>query len=124
MFWFRLAAFKDELRAQMSTVTCAELERAVDEFKFPCAIVTKMDELHESDAVKHSAIFVEREAGRIGHIREPLPAPRYENTPAGVGGNAPEYDEHTEEILRGVLGMDAGEIEQLRSAGALCGGPV
>ncbi|MBI1845388.1 MAG: CoA transferase [Candidatus Rokubacteria bacterium] len=44
---------------------------------------------------------------------------RLEDTPGHVWHSAPCLGEHTREVLHGVLGMEPGEIERLRTLGAL-----
>jgi crotonobetainyl-CoA:carnitine CoA-transferase CaiB-like acyl-CoA transferase len=40
-------------------------------------------------------------------------------TPAGVGGPGPLLGEHTDEVLRSLLGCDPDEVSELRAAGVI-----
>lgn len=54
-----------------------------------------------------------------GVVRMVGPAPKLSRTPAQVRSAPPRLGEHTEEVLREVLGYDAGLIVALQEAGAL-----
>ncbi len=55
------------------------------------------------------------------HGETVLEGPRYilSETPAGPARPAPQYGEHNEEILKGLLGLSDAEIEDLAATGAL-----
>lgn len=55
-------------------------------------------------------------AGKTFHISEPA---RLSDSPALPSTAAPMFDQHTDEVLRDVLGMTAEEIKRLRQEGAI-----
>ena len=97
-------------------------ETKVDEFlaraeehDVPASRIQTLDDLPTDPQVVHNEVFVERVHPVAGRIREPRPAARMSATPQQVGGHAPRYGEHTDEIVRG-LGLDPAA---LRESGAI-----
>jgi crotonobetainyl-CoA:carnitine CoA-transferase CaiB-like acyl-CoA transferase len=57
-------------------------------------------------------LIVELDHPDIGRVRQPVPAARFERTPARIKGPAPRIGEHGAAILS-ELGLEAAEIERL-----------
>jgi crotonobetainyl-CoA:carnitine CoA-transferase CaiB-like acyl-CoA transferase len=55
-------------------------------------------------------------AGRCSLVASPM---RFSATPIEYRGAPPTLGQHTEEVLRGMLGMSDADIAQLRSAKAI-----
>ena len=55
-------------------------------------------------------------AGKVKVVGVPI---RFSKTPGSVRTPSPSLGEHTEEVLKEVLGMDETQIEALRSSGGL-----
>jgi crotonobetainyl-CoA:carnitine CoA-transferase CaiB-like acyl-CoA transferase len=68
--------------------------------------------------VKARGSLVEVVHPRAGKVRVPGPAARLSDTPAAVRTASPLMGQHTEEVLGDMLGLNADEIADLRSAGA------
>jgi len=56
----------------------------------------------------------QKNARHVGRVRQPVPAARFDRTPAAVPSPAPRIGEHTVAILT-ELGLDATQIERLRT---------
>ena len=72
--------------------------------------------------VKARGVLVETEhstAGRVPVVGVPI---RLSATPGGVRTPAPTLSEHTDEVMREVLGLSADGIDALRKAGAFGAG--
>jgi crotonobetainyl-CoA:carnitine CoA-transferase CaiB-like acyl-CoA transferase len=57
-------------------------------------------------------LVVELDHPDIGRVRQPVPAARFELTPARIQGPAPRIGEHSATILA-ELGLEAAEIDRL-----------
>ncbi len=97
--------FAKKTRAQW----CEELEGTDVCF----APVLTMEEAREHEHIKARQTLIEVEG-----VVQPAPAPRFSRTPGKVHGPVPEPGEHSREILVD-WGLDAGEVDQLISGGAV-----
>ncbi len=73
----------------------------------------------EDPHIRHRQLLVETEHPTVGRIRQVRPPARYSATPSTIRRHAPSFGEHTDEILRDVLGRNEEEIGALRSCGAV-----
>ncbi len=89
--------------------------KGVVEYDVPGTKVTPLSELHDDPQVINNKVFVEREHPVAGMVREPRPAARMSATPQQVGGHAPTFGQHSDEIVT-ELGLDAAA---LRAAGVI-----
>jgi succinyl-CoA--D-citramalate CoA-transferase len=55
----------------------------------------------------------------LGPVRQQAPFPRFVGHPVPVPTGAPRLGEHTDEVLRSVVGLSDGEIAALRSSGVV-----
>ena len=69
--------------------------------------------------VQARGTLVEMEHPRAGKVRMVGVPVRLSETPGSVRTPAPMLGEHTDKVLRELLGLSAGEIAALRAAGAL-----
>ena len=101
-------------------------EKTVDEW---CAILaaagvpsgplSDVGQVFDDEQVAAREMIVELEhpvAGRQAVANSPL---RFSATPVQLRGPAPLLGQHTEEVLSGVLGLTAGELEELRAEGVI-----
>jgi crotonobetainyl-CoA:carnitine CoA-transferase CaiB-like acyl-CoA transferase len=110
-----LGPLMDEEFSRYATTDLVKLLQAED---VPCAAVTPVGDVHLDPQVVHNETLVEHERPWVGKVREPLPAMRFERTPAALGRHAPKLDEHTDEILA-ELGLTTVEIAALRADGTI-----
>jgi crotonobetainyl-CoA:carnitine CoA-transferase CaiB-like acyl-CoA transferase len=78
----------------------------------PSAPVLRRNEVIANEQVLARELIVEMDHPDIGRVRQPIPAARFDHTPARIQGPAPRIGEHSAAILA-ELGLEATEIERL-----------
>ena len=90
----------------------AEWLRQLDANDVPSAPVLRRNEVIANEQVLARELIIELDQPDIGRIRQPVPAARFDRTPARIQGPAPRIGEHSAAILA-ELGLEAAEIERL-----------
>ncbi|MBS0240822.1 MAG: CoA transferase [Proteobacteria bacterium] len=106
----------DEL---MRKKTTAEWVVALDKAGVPCGPINNLKEVFENEQVKARELRVEiahPTAGKVSLIRSPM---RFSETPVEYKVPPPLLGQHTDEILKGVLGKSPDEIAKLKKAGTV-----
>jgi len=86
----------------------------------PCSPINRLDQVFADPQVKARDMVV-----TMRHESSPAPVPllanpiKYSATPVEYRHAPPTLGQHTDEILRELLGLDAGEIARLRKAGVV-----
>ena len=93
----------------------AEWLKRLDANDVPSAPVLRRDEAIANEQVLARELVAELEHPDIGRVRQPVPAARFDRTPAQIQGPAPRIGEHSAAILA-ELGLEPAEIERLTSA--------
>src|SRR3984893_13487610 len=86
----------------------------LDRHDVPSAPVLRRDEMIDNEQVRARELITEFDHPDVGRVRQPVPAARFDRTPAAVPSPAPRIGEHTVAILT-ELGLDATQIERLRT---------
>jgi crotonobetainyl-CoA:carnitine CoA-transferase CaiB-like acyl-CoA transferase len=113
------ADVNDEIQAETSRYTTAELVEMMDKADVPVAAVNTRASMIDDPHLRHREVFVETEHPAVGRIRQIRPPARYSETPTRVRRHAPAFGEHTDEILHDVLGRTPDQIAQLRDRGVV-----
>ena len=92
-------------------VTAGWLAR-LDRHDVPSAPVLRRGEIIGNAQVRARELIAEFDHPGIGRVRQPVPAARFDRTPAAVQGPAPSIGEHSAAILS-ELGIDRVEIARL-----------
>jgi crotonobetainyl-CoA:carnitine CoA-transferase CaiB-like acyl-CoA transferase len=90
----------------------AEWLQRLDANDVPSAPVLRRNEVISNEQVVARELIIELDHPDIGRVRQPVPAARFERTPARIQGPAPRIGEHSAAILS-ELGLEAAEIERL-----------
>ena len=106
---------RDWCRHQDAFDTAAELRHA----GVPAYVVMRPSDLYQDQQLAARGFFVTLDHAVMGETPYDGPATIFSRTPARLRSPAPCLGQHNEEVLRDALRLDAGEIEQLRTAGAL-----
>jgi len=107
------------LQEAFLTRTYEEWEAILLPAGVPMGAINRIDHVVEHPQVTARGALVECEHPVAGQIRMVGPPVRMSETPGGVRRPAPLVGEHTESVLREMLGMKDDEIARLRQSGAI-----
>ena len=96
-----------------------ELARRLQAAGVPAHVVLRPSDLYENAQLAHRGFFVTLDHTEMGPTPYDGPVTRFSRTPARLRRAAPCLGEHTEQVLREILGLDDDEITQYAVAGAL-----
>jgi crotonobetainyl-CoA:carnitine CoA-transferase CaiB-like acyl-CoA transferase len=116
---------RDALIPQMRPVLAAKpssywLEN-LERLSIGCGPINTVDQVFADPQVKDRGMAIEMPHAALGGAPVPLVASplRFSETPVTYRQAPPVLGEHTDAVLRDVLGMEDGEIDALRRAGAI-----
>jgi crotonobetainyl-CoA:carnitine CoA-transferase CaiB-like acyl-CoA transferase len=101
------------------TKTYEEWEVLLLQHGIPVGAINTIDQVVEHPQVKAREMLVEYEHPVAGTVRVVGVPVKLSETPGRVREPAPLLGQHTDQVLRQYLGMDAAEIAALRQAGAI-----
>jgi len=103
----------------MKEKTTAEWVREFDAIGLPCGALNNVAQAAALPQVKAREMLVEVEHPRIGRFPLPNTPVKLSRTPGGVRGPSPDLGQHTDDVLRELLGLPDAEIGRLRETGAI-----
>ena len=108
----------DTLTPLMKTRRTTEWVEALEALKIGCGPINTLEQVFADPHVQARGMVVEMQhpTGPIEVIANPV---RLSATPADYRRPPPVLGEHTDEVLRGLLGMDEAEIAALRGKGVM-----
>jgi formyl-CoA transferase len=98
--------------------TCTEWIDLLNEAGIPCGPIYSLDETFDDPQVRHLGVAQTVNTpsrGEIEVVGQPIHLTR---TPTRIAAPAPEYGEHTDEVLTG-LGYSANDVEGLHKRGVV-----
>ncbi|HEY5291998.1 MAG TPA: CoA transferase [Burkholderiales bacterium] len=101
------------------TRTHEEWEALLAANGIPVGAINNLAQVVEHPQVKARGSIVEIDHPRVGKLRVVGVPVRLSATPGSIRAPSPALGEHTDEVLRELLGLGAPEIDALRAAGAL-----
>ncbi len=124
---FRTNGDRNRNRGELiDTLQQAFLSRSYEEWEalltkngIPVGAINNLAQVVEHPQVKARGSLVEVDHPRAGKLRVVGAPVRLSATPGSIRTPSPGLGEHTDEVLRELLGLGDGEIETLRAAGAL-----
>ena len=85
----------------------------------PAGPINDIGQVFEDPQVRHREMSVEVDHPTAGRVRLPGIPVKFGGTPARVQGPPPGLGQHTDEVLRELLGLSPEAIAELRASGAL-----
>ncbi len=107
------------LQQAFLTRTYEEWEPLLLENDIPVGAINNLAQVVEHPQVKARGSLVEFDHPRAGRVRAVGTPVRLSKTPGAMRTPAPLHGQHTHEVLREVLGMNADELAALSAAGVL-----
>jgi formyl-CoA transferase len=102
------------LAAAMMQKTTAEWVATFEPLGVPCGPINRLDDVYNDPQVQHRGMQIDVPhplAGSVPLVANPI---RFSRTPIAYDMPPPLVGEHTEDVLRGVLGKNDAEIASLR----------
>ena len=109
----------EQLERWVAERTVQEVVDALVEVDVPVAPILQIDETLEDPQVKARGIIKTVRHPTAGEVRMPGFPVKMSGFEAEIRRPAPQLGEHTEEVLRSLLGYGDGEIEELRREGVI-----
>ena len=113
------ASLIDALQRVLATRTYEEWESILVPAGIPTGAINTMEQVVVHPQVEARDALVECDHPTAGNVRIVGPPVRMSGTPGAVRSPAPLLGQHTDEVLRDRLGLDAHEIDRLRRDGAI-----
>ena len=107
------------LNEVLSRHTCANWLQRLEKERIPCAPVNSFAQALSDPQVLHRNMVVELKHPSGGRTRGPGNPVKLSRTRGETFSAAPVLGQHTDEVLRTCLDMEAGQIEQLRRNGVI-----
>jgi crotonobetainyl-CoA:carnitine CoA-transferase CaiB-like acyl-CoA transferase len=99
--------------------TTREWVSALEGAGVPCGPINTLKEVFEEPQVKARGMLQHLPHSTAGKVPQVVSPMKFSDTPLEFGSAPPVLGEHTEQVLREVLGRSDAEIAALRSAGAI-----
>jgi crotonobetainyl-CoA:carnitine CoA-transferase CaiB-like acyl-CoA transferase len=104
----------NEMQEYLGQHTTAEWLERLDAADVPCAPILRRGDIIHNEQVVARGLITELEQPKVGRVRQPMPAARFEVNASTIGGPAPRIGEHSRQVLR-ELGYDEPAIEKMVS---------
>jgi formyl-CoA transferase len=101
------------------TRTLADIEETLVANQVPVSGIYGIDQIVADPQVQARGAVIEVEDPDLGPVRQQAPVPRLDRTPLRVVHGAPRLGQHTDEVLRALLGLGDQEIDALRADGVI-----
>jgi crotonobetainyl-CoA:carnitine CoA-transferase CaiB-like acyl-CoA transferase len=107
------------LEERLAAKTRKEWEAILAPTGVPCGAINDMDEVFADPQVRHLDMVLEATHPRTGVVRMVRNPVTFSETPVDLRQPPPRLGEHTEEVLRELLGYTAAQVGELRAAGVV-----
>jgi crotonobetainyl-CoA:carnitine CoA-transferase CaiB-like acyl-CoA transferase len=112
-------ALIEAIARRMREKTTAEWIALLEPLGVPCGPINRLDDVYADPQVRHRGLKIEVPhplSGTVPLVANPI---RFSRTPISYGVPPPLLGEHTEDVLRELLGKSVEEIAELRVQGVI-----
>ena len=99
--------------------TAREIQDVLERHEVPFGIAYSVADIFADPHVQTRGDIVTVDDPVIGPVRMQGVYPRFARTPGGISSGAPTLGAHNEEVYRGLLGLSAEEIDELKQQGVI-----
>lgn len=120
--WLRTQHYKDLepiLTEAMKTKTTQEWAKELEEAEIPCGPVNTIDKAAADPQIQSREMIIEVKHPELGSLKVVNTPFKLSRTPSKPVRASPELGQHTEEVLKGLLGVTDQELLELREAGVI-----
>jgi CoA:oxalate CoA-transferase len=103
----------------MATKTTAEWEEIFEKEGLPYSPINNVKQICEDPHIAYRKMIVEIDQPKVGKMRIANSPIRLSETPGEVYAPAPALGQHSEEVLKSVLGYSQEKIEELKKLGII-----
>lgn len=112
-------ALAEAIESETSQNTTAHWGAILERESIAYSPINNVKQVCTDPGIKHRKMLVEIDQPRMGRIKIAGSPFHLSETPGEVYAPAPLLGEHSEEVLKGLLGYSAGDIAELRAAGVI-----
>lgn len=99
----------------VKTLNREELQTLLDKHGVPISPINSIEDIFENPQFKSRENIVEIEHPRLGSIKMPGIVPKFSETPGAIRNVGPDLSEHTDQILKDLIGLSDSEIVELKN---------
>ena len=107
----------ETIAAWTATLDADELRRILDEYAVPNGQIYRAPEMLADEHFEARDAIAWVDSADFGAIPMQNIVPKLSGTPGSINWSGPALGEHNDEVLGGILGLDAGAVERLRADG-------
>ena len=107
----------ETIAAWTATLDADELRRILDEYAVPNGQIYRAPEMLADEHFEAREAIAWVDSADFGAIPMQNIVPKLSGTPGSINWSGPALGEHNDEVLGGILGLDAGAVERLRADG-------
>ena len=107
----------ETIAAWTATLDADELRRILDEYAVPNGQIYRAPEMLADEHFEARDAITWVDSADFGAIPMQNIVPKLSGTPGSINWSGPALGEHNDEVLGGILGLDAGAVERLRADG-------
>lgn len=98
----------------VKTLNRDELQQLLDQHGVPVSAIYSIEDIFNDEHYKERENIVQIEHPRLGSIKMPGIVPKFSETPGSIRNVGPDLGEHTDSILKEIVGLKDEEITKLR----------